>query len=733
MEDDETTTTTTTTFGNVLDKVFVELLRAVSAVNSNNIVHRDVKPGNLLVHSGVGMENNGDGNDDGSGGGGSFILIDFGSAADMTPQSSLAAFGGNGGRIGLDSEGRVALSPIYAAPEVFVKPDRSPLNFDSFSAALVFAQLLFNLLDETADASFRQQLEDCDYNLDAWLQRELAAELQPDGMEDAVEYLAERPGVWGVMRGMLHRDPERRMSTLEALKRVERILDRKEIGVIEEVDGKFFAEVVELFDQCELPDSGSAIGVDAEPPVAASSTVEDVPMPTSLTERALVTPHPLHYIATFKRSESLGILLSEVDPDGEYDDELSEEDAKLWKDATATAMPGEVYVRGTVAGGQAEDIGILGVGDKLNGVGEFPFKAEGFDTVVEMLQSQPRSASTVTLHFSRKSVGRSHSYERTEPHRAKVEGQGAFQLRGKRKTQEDRFILHEVQDGSNAALLTGVFDGHGGDAASISLAQLMPSLMSVELAGITSEAAATTTVKSTDLRDAMESAYEIACRTYRQGCDDEGLCIADYDPREGIVIAGTGASDLVAGSTVAMSCLSVAEDGAGVLSVLNCGDSRTLAVGRPRGGLPKDSVVYFSTRDHSPACELEMERLALGINDGYSQPECSMSKWRLKVGDYQYALARSLEGSFATSKGIVSDPDISTVNLSEMLAERELCSIVLASDGLFEVIDNEQAGRYVIQWREAGLSADEVAKQLCRKAVDLGTPDNVSVVVLYLS
>ena len=170
-------------------------------------------------------------------------------AADMTPQSStLAAFGVDAGRIGLDSkEGRtVALSPIYAAPEVIIKPDRSPLNFDSFSVALVFAQLLFNLLDETADASFRQQLEDCDFNLDAWFQRELAAELQPDGMEDAVEYLAERPGVWGVMRDMLHRDPERRMSTSEALKRVERISDGKGIGVIEEADGKFFAEVVKL-------------------------------------------------------------------------------------------------------------------------------------------------------------------------------------------------------------------------------------------------------------------------------------------------------------------------------------------------------------------------------------------------------------------------------------------------------------------------------------------------------
>ena len=109
-----------------------------------------------------------------------------------------------------------------------------------------------------------------------------------------------------------------------------------------------------------------------------------------------------------------------------------------------------------------------------------------------------------------------------------------------------------------------------------------------------------------------------------------------------------------------------------------------------------------------------------------------MSRWRIKVGDYQYALARSLEGSFATSKGIVSDPDISTIDLSEMLAERELGCIILATDGLFEVIDNEEAGRDAIKWREAGQPADEVAKQLCLKAVDKGSPDNVSCVVPYL-
>ena len=48
----------------------------------------------------------------------SLVLIDFGSAADMDPSSSFGGFGTK--RIGLD-DSIVAVSPIYAAPETFVK------------------------------------------------------------------------------------------------------------------------------------------------------------------------------------------------------------------------------------------------------------------------------------------------------------------------------------------------------------------------------------------------------------------------------------------------------------------------------------------------------------------------------------------------------------------------------------------------------------------------------------
>ena len=55
------------TFADVLDETLLRLFRTISHVNDANIVHRDIKPGNLLVTS------------DG------FVLIDFGSAADLDP------------------------------------------------------------------------------------------------------------------------------------------------------------------------------------------------------------------------------------------------------------------------------------------------------------------------------------------------------------------------------------------------------------------------------------------------------------------------------------------------------------------------------------------------------------------------------------------------------------------------------------------------------------------------
>ena len=242
-----------------------------------------------------------------------------------------------------------------------------------------------------------------------------------------------------------------------------------------------------------------------------------------------------------------------------------------------------------------------------------------------------------------------------------------------------------------------------------------------------------------NISEALKSAWDITCDTYRDGCSLYGECVADYDPREGILLASTGSKDLVAGTTAAVAVLSTSPDGTDELSILNCGDSRVLVVGKlietsTDNNFRKASVVHFATRDHSPGDELEAERLRKGKRAGldYSQPQCSVSTWRIKVGDYQYAISRSLEGEFATSKGIVSDADVTTLSLSDMLAERKAGILIIASDGLFEVLDNEQVGREALKMRESGMNAEDTAKNLCGMALEKSTSDNVSTVVIHL-
>ena len=86
-------------------------------------------------------------------------LIDFGSAADLDPSPIPRGqgnaldhlFSGGSTRVGYD-EGIAAISPVYSAPETFVKLDANPLAFDVFSAGLIMCQLLFNLLDERSES-----------------------------------------------------------------------------------------------------------------------------------------------------------------------------------------------------------------------------------------------------------------------------------------------------------------------------------------------------------------------------------------------------------------------------------------------------------------------------------------------------------------------------------------------------------------------------------------------------
>ena len=105
------------------------------------------------------------------------------------------------------------------------------------------------------------------------------------------------------------------------------------------------------------------------------------------------------------------------------------------------------------------------------------------------------------------------------------------------------------------------------------------------------------------------------------------MCIADYDDREGILDANTGADDLVAGTTATVAAL---DESNGKISILNCGDSRTLLV-------DKDGKLAFQSTDHTP--EQEMGRLQAGKQQGLARLQCPrvlcipvvVERWRLSI------------------------------------------------------------------------------------------------------
>ena len=77
---------------------------------------------------------------------------------------------------------------------------------------------------------------------------------------------------------------------------------------------------------------------------------------------------PLHFVATFSRKKPLGLVFSEVDEDSK-DDDTETTASHLRLEATKDALPGEVFIKEIIPGGQADELGIFEIGDRLQGIG----------------------------------------------------------------------------------------------------------------------------------------------------------------------------------------------------------------------------------------------------------------------------------------------------------------------------------------------------------------------------
>jgi hypothetical protein len=298
---------------------------------------------------------------------------------------------------------------------------------------------------------------------------------------------------------MLQEKPTRRISAAAALKTAREILAQDELDISKttrkEKDGSYFHFVIEEMDMCKLP-------TDSNPEDTSSQLDSGF-------------DRQLHFVASFDRSAPLGLILAENDADQDLDDEY--EYNQIWSEATRSGKPGDLFIREIVKEGQADLMGIFEIGDRVAGIDQFEF--HGFDQFVDKLGSMPEKATSVVVHFDRKLRSSGIVNTKEKPDTVAIASHGAWSVTGRRKAQEDSFVLHEFDTTSGKILLSGVFDGHGGDAASKSAARLLPQTLSSDI----------TLYKHDTLTATLEKVWNKVCDSYREGCALlDSSCVAGY-------------------------------------------------------------------------------------------------------------------------------------------------------------------------------------------------------------
>lgn len=145
----------------IIQTIMRQILFALDSIHSTGIVHRDIKPQNIIFSEGSRA----------------FKIIDLGAAADL--------------RVGINYIPKeFLLDPRYAAPEQYIMSTQTPsapsapvaaalspvlwqLNlpdrFDIYSTGLIFLQMAFpSLRTDSGLIQFNRQLKRCEYDLVAW-------------------------------------------------------------------------------------------------------------------------------------------------------------------------------------------------------------------------------------------------------------------------------------------------------------------------------------------------------------------------------------------------------------------------------------------------------------------------------------------------------------------------------------------------------------------------------------
>lgn len=193
----------------IIQTIMRQLLFALDGLHSTGIVHRDIKPQNIIFSEGDRT----------------FKIIDLGAAADL--------------RVGINYVPKeFLLDPRYAAPEQYIMSTQTPsapsapvatalspvlwqLNlpdrFDIYSVGLIFLQMAFpSIRTDSGLIQFNRQLKRCGYDMVAW-RKTVEPRAAPD-LRKGFELLDEDGGIgWELLTSMVRYKARQRTSAKAAL------------------------------------------------------------------------------------------------------------------------------------------------------------------------------------------------------------------------------------------------------------------------------------------------------------------------------------------------------------------------------------------------------------------------------------------------------------------------------------------------------------------------------------
>lgn len=193
----------------IIQTIMRQLLFALDGLHSTGIVHRDIKPQNIIFSEGDRT----------------FKIIDLGAAADL--------------RVGINYIPKeFLLDPRYAAPEQYIMSTQTPSapsapvatalspvlwqmnlpdRFDIYSVGLIFLQMAFpSFRTDSNLIQFNRQLKRCEYDLIAW-RKTVKPRASPE-LRKGFELLDLDGGVgWELLTSMVRYKARRRTSAKAAL------------------------------------------------------------------------------------------------------------------------------------------------------------------------------------------------------------------------------------------------------------------------------------------------------------------------------------------------------------------------------------------------------------------------------------------------------------------------------------------------------------------------------------